>query len=111
MAYRFARWLINRHERVSLRLKIGSYLRTCLCSHQAFLHDRRNQTAVTRIKAAAAKASSSARVRALLVIEHPLVSPERAMKPKRMIEAGDLRSAIKDGPAMTDQGRVQQRHV
>src|SRR5438105_3975615 len=81
-------------------------------SDQAFLYDRHDEAAVLGEDLASREAAGAVGARAVLVVEEPVVGPERAVEPHGMVEAGHHRGAVvpaADG--VGQEGGVEQGEV
>ncbi len=80
-------------------------------TQQAFLRNAGNELARAAVDQAAGEPARPAAVRAVLRIEQPVVGAKGPMKPKRMIEAGDLDVGVEQRAAVRDHRHVEQRHI
>ena len=78
---------------------------------EAFLRRRGHELAGARKQRAAAKGSATARARAVLGIEKPVIGSETAVKPDGMVEARKHQRRVKDEAAMRDQRSIEQGEI
>src|ERR671921_2713152 len=72
----------------------GALRRLANVTDETFLRHRGNEGAVARVNKPTGEPEGSARARAVLGVEQPLVGPERAMKPQGVVEARGLDGSL-----------------
>src|SRR4051794_6223177 len=93
----------RRWPRVSSRLRCGP--------EQALLDDRHDEGAVPLEDAASGETEGTGGGGTVLVVEQPVVGPERAVEPHGMVEAGAHDEPRLQAHAMREVDRIEQRHV